>query len=546
MTILPNANSTYNKSVVCAEFPPKTKCLKQSLSGPCSNLHTLALATIINGRESTNDGVKDISEKGFSYLRSNSTLAGKFKKEFDGYGKCWANEDPTKDYFKAEPKVEHIARILQEERQNRGPLSKGNIAANLLFFQLIDKIKELGAGSDVIKRIFRIACTMGNVDIVRSLLAIAKDENQVKALLNSTKGNTCIHFAAGGGSAETVRLLIHHGADVNAQGEHVFGYTDSKSSPLEIASKGGYADIVQLLIKNGAKVNTPGAERALQNACKNGNPKTVRALLKAGIKPQTGMSSALRNGHQTIVKILHTAGAKVEGEDHLLNATDSGKTKLVKWALDNGAKVNPKLKTAFLSIAAKKEGPEMLDYLIPAGAELNDSYKRVIMDGRYLKTNGLRTAIECKDRAMITAFMGWNANVNLGGALRDKKGDTMLHPAAKYGYSDMVELLLNLGLDPNAKNKDGETPADYASNGYFKLVDQYSGSRVSARSRKVEVNVTHPELAKRLKRAQSEGAMVKSLKLQTIQYIRKNGISTNDIPPITMKLTKHFKVKNTK
>jgi ankyrin repeat protein len=48
--------------------------------------------------------------------------------------------------------------------------------------------------------------------------------------------------------AETMRLLVEHGADVKAQDE-------THSTPLHTASSSGIPELVQLLIEHGADIN---------------------------------------------------------------------------------------------------------------------------------------------------------------------------------------------------------------------------------------------------------------------------------------------------
>jgi ankyrin repeat protein len=52
--------------------------------------------------------------------------------------------------------------------------------------------------------------------------------------------------------------------------------------------------------------------------------------------------------------------------------------------------------------------------------------------------------------------------VKFGGRIdiRDKSGETPLHKAAWRGSAECVQLLLQLGADPTARNADGKTPLD--------------------------------------------------------------------------------------
>lgn len=49
-------------------------------------------------------------------------------------------------------------------------------------------------------------------------------------------------------------------------------------------------------------------------------------------------------------------------------------------------------------------------------------------------------------------------------------GSTALHLAARFDQADAVELLLNRGADPAARDAEGRTPADVASDGTRDLV----------------------------------------------------------------------------
>ncbi len=81
-------------------------------------------------------------------------------------------------------------------------------------------------------------------------------------------GWTPLHYAASRGRAQTARMLIAHGAIINAPGP-------DGTTPLMMAALSGNAEVVDLLRRNAAR--HPGTPRT--NAPKRGNPtgtKTAR------------------------------------------------------------------------------------------------------------------------------------------------------------------------------------------------------------------------------------------------------------------------------
>ena len=75
----------------------------------------------------------------------------------------------------------------------------------------------------------------GHVAIAHAFLAKGADANA-----RDKQGGPALHWAAGGGKAETVRLLIEHGADVTARDHN--GMT-----ALDVASRRGHQDVAELL-----------------------------------------------------------------------------------------------------------------------------------------------------------------------------------------------------------------------------------------------------------------------------------------------------------
>ncbi|KAL4657022.1 ankyrin repeat domain-containing protein 50-like [Arapaima gigas] len=146
------------------------------------------------------------------------------------------------------------------------------------------------------------------------IAALLADKGGVPLESRDAEGRTALHVASWKGDLEGVALLLHHGADPNAQDEE--GRT-----PLHSAAWRGHSAAARLLLEGrGALVDLACHQQgatALCIAAQEGHAGVVAVLLEKGADPdhmdQYGRSPvkvAGKRGHVNIVRLLESYGAK--------------------------------------------------------------------------------------------------------------------------------------------------------------------------------------------------------------------------------------------
>jgi ankyrin repeat protein len=194
-----------------------------------------------------------------------------------------------------------------------------------------------------------------------------------------------ISLAAGGGSAEDVRLLVAAGADVAAVAE------EGRSALYwACAARQGHVEVMQALARAGADCNQADSRgiTPLWVASLNGHLRCVEELLQRGAdvdKARTdfGMTPlyvASSYGHSNIVDVLLRAAAIVDkaktltGDTPLFVASQNGHSKIVELLLRAAADVN-KARTndgvTPVLIASQNGHSNVVDALLRAAADIN-------------------------------------------------------------------------------------------------------------------------------------------------------------------------------
>jgi ankyrin repeat protein len=326
----------------------------------------------------------------------------------------------------------------------------------------------------------------GNPESVKALIDAGAKVNAKEP----EHDQTALMWAAAEKHPEAVRVLLAAGADVRARsrtytqtvtsentqraGREELNYTVLRggSTPLLFAARSGDAESIRLLLEAGANVNDalPNGMSALVLAAHSGNGPAATLLLEKGADANaadigyTALHGAVLRSDTDLVKALLARGAnpnalitkgtplRRNSQDYNLPATLIGATpywlaakfiepESMRALLSAGADPSialPDGTTPLMAIAGMKE---------PANKD-TDRRGLALIDGGKLPAEA---------RVLEAATIAI-ANTNNLDAAANRTGDTALHAAATMGYDVLVKLLVEKGAKLDIKNTRGQTP----------------------------------------------------------------------------------------
>ena len=228
------------------------------------------------------------------------------------------------------------------------------------------------------------------------------------------------------GDLEKVKLLVEHGADVNAK-------SDAGRTPLLIAAgRMGNAPVVKYLLDHGANVSAKSPSlvadmTVLTEAAGTGDESLLRMLVERGADVKAAGFFALFVAVQThcekcIDLFLKGAGPDIVNPAMVLLAPPLGDGHAVPMMLDHGGDANAK---------------------DPGG-------------------NPILTLVACSDAApveAVKALLAHGADVNA----KNSAGETALDLAKRRGHTPVVDLLIQAGAKESAVPKGPPSPKPAAS-----------------------------------------------------------------------------------
>ncbi|WP_294429470.1 ankyrin repeat domain-containing protein [uncultured Treponema sp.] len=323
-----------------------------------------------------------------------------------------------------------------------------------------------------------------NVLVSNGLVLDSKDK-----LGRDNLGNTPLHAAVKWNGFNTAKTLIALGVDVDAQ-------NFSGKTALSDACRSAKKDMAVLLIRSGADINATDAtgRTVLMDAISSSNDDMVRLLLSynANIQVQemsgrNAYHEAALTGNIGIINMIRKAGGNPLTRDAAgdspfslvlksdiavvqavlgsnLSISDSDGNTPIHIAVQRHADKKTLMQLLNMGYPASQRNGKGLTALNEAVAANEKAQALVLLEygaDPYISTttgeNALTAVFQTKNMELLDAIVKYNSTKS------DRQGDGILHYAARTADREIVEHLVAMKLDKNAKNISGETASDMAS-----------------------------------------------------------------------------------
>ncbi|THX14501.1 ankyrin [Aureobasidium pullulans] len=317
-----------------------------------------------------------------------------------------------------------------------------------------------------IKGALHLAARRGEHAIMQVLIDAEADMN-----IKSSSGQTLLHEAARGGSADVVRRFLAYGVDIEARNK-------DEQTPLAVAccESEGSDDVVRVFLYAGAKVvvGDKWGYTPLHRLAGNMRRSAAMMLLENGNVDMTARTNsdlsfldlAAQSGDYELVRSLLEHGAGIQPEAaskqtplHLaVMAEKQDKVyAIVERLLEEGCDVNARDDHgctplhAYLSLNEGKENIVQLFFSQGADIDVQDNDGDTVLN--------CLTEFKQPSELILRLLLKNGADLNLG----NYEGMTPLHNLARSGLASHVRIILEAGANSMARDKHNRQPIQYAA-----------------------------------------------------------------------------------
>jgi ankyrin repeat protein len=292
---------------------------------------------------------------------------------------------------------------------------------------------------------------------------------------------TAFHHAAEKGDPDIVKMLLQHGADIDAL------YDGGRAKPINNAVYNGHFEVVKILVQEGADLKfskDSGADPVLHSAAYSGNAEIIEYLIKhgcdvneKGIFRDSALHVAAEHGKYHAAQILLKNGANVNAKNDIFETPLSlairetysyNLHEMRKLLLDNSAGHNIFTAAATGRLDEVKrllnQNPEWINaedtHMIHTSIEVNDgeSISISFMTNSFAKIDPKKEAEESV-RNYPEQFRIKNKDIEsvkiVIKVTSEDHGNSPIHYAARKGHLDVVKYLVSKGADINADGENG-------------------------------------------------------------------------------------------
>ena len=340
--------------------------------------------------------------------------------------------------------------------------------------------------------LLRAAAADGQLEVIEMLLSVGG--RKLMTMVDG-KAGTPLHQAARHGHKDVVACLLNEGCPIDIRDSNGF-------TALYVAAQRGHVVIIEMLAIHGSDVNVVDNEgmTPLHSAANCGQLESIHTLLKLGGRKSLAIANApedflhpavIHDQLESVNTLLRSSGkelptkrVEVRGTP-LHQAAGMGHKEIVALLLNEGCPIGTRDNHGYsaLHLAACFGRVHVIEELVNHGLDVNVEDNEGCTPLHYAATHGqlksVQTLLQLGGRKSLTKTArkgGTPLHQAVASGIKDVvtlflnegcpvttlscSGASALHVAAQFGQEELIEYLIDCGLDANIEDDDGRTRLD--------------------------------------------------------------------------------------